>query len=117
MHSHSAQTISPVLVGRKPELHALGRALEAAQRGQGRCVLIAGEAGVGKSRLLGRVRQQAIDAGFVILQGQCFEQDISFPYSLWINMLRSFWAWRSPSQVKEYIGPLAAELVKLLPEL
>ena len=117
MWQHVSQIVSPVVIGRGAELTVLEEALHAARRGAGRCILIAGEAGVGKSRLLLEARKRALAEHFVVLQGNCFEQDLAFPYALWINALRSFLAWSSPSEAREQVGPLAAELVKLLPEL
>jgi len=117
MPSHSAKIVSPVIIGRESELHVLGQALHDAQRREGHCIWIAGEAGVGKSRLLNELRQRAVDEHFVVLQGQCFEQDESFPYSLWINALRDLFAWRDASEIKNLLGPLASEFVKLVPEL
>jgi predicted ATPase/DNA-binding CsgD family transcriptional regulator len=117
MLSYSAQIVSPVIIGREFELNALGQALHAAGRGKGHCIWIAGEAGVGKSRLLNELCQRAVGERFVVLQGHCFEQDISFPYSLWINALRDLFAWRDASEIDQLLGPLASELVKLLPEL
>jgi DNA-binding CsgD family transcriptional regulator len=113
--SHS--TVSPILVGRVGELGFLNDALHAASGGAGYCVLLSGEAGIGKSRLLGEVRKHAMGQDFVVLQGRCFEQDGAFPYSLWINALRDFFAWCSPSQIEGLLGPLASVFVKLLPEL
>ena len=112
-----SQIVSPVVIGRGAEFTVLEEALQAARRGAGRCILIAGEAGVGKSRLLLEARRRALTEDFVVLRGNCFEQDLAFPYALWINALRSFLAWSSPSEAREQVGPLAAELVKLLPEL
>src|SRR5512133_4125961 len=117
MASHFAQIVSPLMIGRESELDALEQALYKAQEGQGRCIIIAGEAGMGKSRLLNEVRQLAVRERFAVLQGHCFEQDLSFPYSLWINALRGLFAWSSAIEIRERIGPLAAEFVKLLPEL
>jgi predicted ATPase len=55
---------APVFVGRVEELAALDAAFERVRRGQPSAVLIGGEAGVGKSRLLGefatRARPQAL---------------------------------------------------------
>ncbi len=107
MVSHSAQIVSPVIIGRESEINALGQTLHAAQQGEGRCILVAGEAGVGKSRFLDEVRHRAVREHFVVLQGHCFEQDVSYPYSLWINALRGFLAWSSASEIKERVGPLA----------
>src|SRR5260370_18280111 len=117
MVSHSSQIVSPVIIGREFELDILEQALYAAQTGKGRCILIAGEAGVGKSRLLNELRQRAVGERFVVLQGHCFEQDVSFPYSLWINALRDLFAWRDASEIEKLLGPWASEFVKLLPEL
>src|SRR5262249_40582723 len=117
MPSYSAQIVSPVIIGRESELSALGQALQAAQRREGHCILIGGEAGVGKSRLLHELRQRAVGERFVVLQGHCFEQDVSFPYSLWINALRDLFAGHDASEIETLLGPLVAEFVKLLPEL
>lgn len=78
-------------------------------------MLIAGEAGIGKSRLI--TEAIAIAQGFLPLKGACFEQDLSFPYAPLIDALRSFFARRTPAEVSALLGPLAAEFVKLLPEL
>jgi DNA-binding CsgD family transcriptional regulator len=95
----------------------LERALQATQQGRGHCFLIAGEAGLGKSRLLAETRTRAMNRGFLVLQGYCFEPDLSFPYAPLIDALRPFLAHRPASEVAAILGPLASELVKLLPEL
>jgi predicted ATPase len=51
--------VSPVLVGRELQLDTLGRALETARAGVGGAVLIAGEAGIGKSRLVAELHARA----------------------------------------------------------
>jgi len=45
------RALCPVLIGRKLELTAIEDALLAANRGEGQIVLLAGEAGLGKTRL------------------------------------------------------------------
>ena len=50
--------------------------------------MLTGEAGIGKSRLVAELRTRAAAERFVILEGHCFEQDISFPYAPWIDALR-----------------------------
>jgi len=112
-----ARFVSSRIIGREAELDTLGQALQAAKRAEGHCLLVAGEAGVGKSRLLGELRRVAVGERFAVLQGHCYEQDASFPYSLWINALRDRLAWSEASEIEALLGPLAAELVKLLPEL
>ncbi len=106
-----------VLVGRSQELNALVRALDAASQGGGSCVLLVGEAGIGKSRLVHEIEAQAASQGFEILQGNCFQQDASFPYAPWIDALRMSFASLSPAEIRRAVGPLASEFNKLLPEL
>jgi predicted ATPase len=50
---------SPVFVGRRPELAALGAVLARAGNGDGSAVLVEGEAGIGKSRLMARLLRVA----------------------------------------------------------
>lgn len=110
-------SVTPVLIGRTREMETLERALGAAKGGVGRCVLIAGEAGIGKSRLIQELIGRAAPEGFSIVQGNCFEQSSSSPYAPWADALRAFLAQKSASETVELLGPLASEFVKLLPEL
>ncbi len=109
--------ISPILVGRTQELEILDRALRAAQGGAGRVILLAGESGIGKSRLAAELGERAAAAQFLIWRGYCSEQDSSFPYAPWIDALRAFLVPRNAAEVNELLGASASELVKLLPEL
>jgi DNA-binding CsgD family transcriptional regulator/tetratricopeptide (TPR) repeat protein len=106
-----------VLVGRNQELEQLEDALTVAQDGAGQCVVVSGEAGIGKSRLLAEIRGRAIDTGFTTMVGRCFEQDMAFPYAPLIDMLRTFFARRAVSDILDLLGSQAPEIVKLLPEL
>ena len=107
----------PALIGRDRELKALEQALQAATDCIGGCILLSGEAGIGKSRLAAELRLRAAADRFVILAGHCFEQDSSFPYAPWMDALRAFLATKNPAEIAELLGPLASEVVKLLPEL
>jgi DNA-binding CsgD family transcriptional regulator len=109
--------VSPILAGRGPELETLKHALTNAQQGTGQCFILVGEAGIGKSRMLAELRGYGQTKGFLVLQGDCFESDLTFPYAPLIDGLRLFFASRSPGEVAEMLDPLAPELVKLLPEL
>ena len=109
--------ITPIIVGRHQELSQLDYAVAAVQDGAGRCVLVSGEAGIGKNRLLAEIRDRAADRGFFTLTGRCFEQDRSFPYAPLIDMLHSFLTRKAVADKFDALGPLATELVKLLPDL
>ncbi|MEU2261789.1 AAA family ATPase [Streptomyces sp. NPDC019645] len=57
------RSLSPVFVGRTGELTALGQALSRATAGEPQALLIAGEAGVGKTRLVEEFHGEACRAG------------------------------------------------------
>lgn len=74
-------------VGRTSELSTLGNALLRAINGQGSVWLVAGESGVGKSRLLEELRIQALVQGALVLRGQAVEGG-GLPYQLWRDVVR-----------------------------
>lgn len=108
--------VCPVLVGRGRELATLARMIERAHGGAGWIGLIRGEAGVGKSRLVAEARAHAVDKGFQILQGRCFEQDRALPYAPLLDLLRAELGAIQAQRVPEALGPLAPLFVALLPE-
>lgn len=69
----SANPVSPVFVGRTTELDALDEALRTAESGTPAVVLVAGEAGVGKTRLLEEFLARATASGAVTAVGGCIE--------------------------------------------
>lgn len=107
----------PRLIGRALQLEALQTMLAEASERRGYCVLLSGEAGVGKSRLVREFRQEANNFGLVVLQGNCFENDNTHPYAPLVDALRRFLGHRPWADVSDRLGPLATEVVKLLPEL
>jgi predicted ATPase len=62
---------SPVFVGRRSELAALDAVLARAGNGDGSAVLVEGEAGIGKSRLMARFESRGRAAGLAVLAGEC----------------------------------------------
>ncbi len=84
----NGQVLCPVLVGRAPYLAALDETIAATRARHGQALLIAGEAGIGKSRLLAEVEARAAAQGFRVLQGNCFPPDRTYPYAPVLDMLR-----------------------------
>ncbi|MFE0513352.1 ATP-binding protein, partial [Streptomyces sp. NPDC058964] len=73
--------ITPPLIGRDAELARLSGVLERARRGEARAVLVAGDAGVGKTRLLDEVAGRAAHAGTTVAAGHCVDLgDVGLPY-------------------------------------
>lgn len=111
--------ICPVFIGRMTHLQALRLLIEQVCVGQGQTVLVAGEAGIGKSRLVGEatIQSESLTPRVAVckLRGHCFEQDATLPYAPLLDLLRSFFASHSPEEITSF--PVAPELVKLLPEL
>ncbi|BEL05845.1 BTAD domain-containing putative transcriptional regulator [Actinoplanes sichuanensis] len=75
-------------VGRTGELRRFHEATGAALRGGG-IVLISGESGIGKSRLLGRALQDLAATGWTVLSGCCPEYEGAPPAWAWTEVLRS----------------------------
>ena len=84
--------VCPILIGRDAELTALQNSLEAAVHGQGGIVVLSGEAGIGKSRLVAEMRRSAEAVDFQLLAGQCFPTDRAFPYAPLLDLLDTFLA-------------------------
>ena len=70
----------PGLYGRDAELEALDVALDAAARGARRLVLLRGEAGIGKTRLLATLSERAVAQRFVVLEGRASELERDVPF-------------------------------------
>lgn len=74
-------------VGRERELEQLKRALEQAKRGHGGTVLVSGESGVGKSRLMHELDRIALMSGFRVMRGHAVEGDAG-SYRVWDEVTR-----------------------------
>jgi hypothetical protein len=69
------------LVGREAELDAVGRLIEAAARGESAVLLVRGEAGIGKTRLLDALSDRAADRRFAVLRGRATELESDVPFA------------------------------------
>jgi predicted ATPase len=112
-----ARVASPALVGREPELAALAAALEAAHAGRASLTFLAGEAGVGKTRLLREVEARARGRGMLVLHGDCLElRGGELPYAPVVGALRD----ADPALLAGALAQLPAdargELTRLVPE-
>lgn len=109
--------VCPTLVGRDSEVAAVRRVLTRARDGSETVALIVGEAGVGKSRLLRAMTEEARTAGFFVLHGACFEAERSIPYAPLLDLVRLFAGSASPAIVAHVLAPAATDLVTIFPEL
>jgi class 3 adenylate cyclase/tetratricopeptide (TPR) repeat protein len=104
-------------VARTQERARLLRAVERARSGAGSLVLIGGEAGVGKSRLVEEAAVEARRLGFRVLTGHCVDQQGAPPYLPTIEHIEEAARQVSPEALRQALGENAPEIAKLMPEL
>src|SRR5438477_10005780 len=100
----NTSVICPILIGRTAELAAFHLLLDQAKSGKGQIVLLSGEAGIGKSRLVAEAKTYATAQGFLLLQGPCFPTDRTCPYAPLLDLLRSHLSTSAPAQVATEMG-------------
>lgn len=99
------------LIGRDYEMGLLSDALKYLFREQGSTWLIAGESGVGKSRLMDEIRTRAMVAGALVVRGQALNIG-SRPYEIWRPLLRWLCLWQ-----KEWNNDDIAMFKTLIPDM
>ena len=83
-----ARGASRPLIGRGGVLAGLDQALRSAAGGRGQVAVLAGPAGIGKTRLAGEVARLARQAGIAVAAGRCDELERSLPFAPLIDLLR-----------------------------
>jgi len=104
-------------VARGPERARVLRAVERAREGSGGLVLVAGEAGVGKSRLVEEAAAEAQRLGLRVLTGHCVDQQGAPPYLPTIEHIEEAARQVTPEVLRQTLGENAPEIAKLMPEL
>ena len=109
---------SPVLVGREAELRSVAQSARRAGSGAATALLVAGEAGVGKSRLVAEATARLVDDGWQVLSGECFELGSEgLPFAPLVDVLRSLVRTTPADELDDLLGPARQDLAWLLPEL
>lgn len=104
---------TPPLSGRSSELEGILRAWEGTMRGSLRILLVSGEAGVGKTRLVSEAARRAHQQGTVVLFGHC-DEDMGVAFQPFVEALNQALASSPP---RESLGRYAGELARLVPDL
>ncbi len=107
---------STPLVARREELSRALVAVDTAAQGSGRLVLLAGEPGVGKTRLAQEVTAALHERGFLIAAGRCYQPEQVVPYYPFLDVLGELYR-LLPPQVREEVVRRWPYLARLLPEL
>ena len=109
---------SPVLVGRDAEVARLDAALERAAAGRPAIVVVAGEAGVGKTRLVAELLGRAGERGAVALSGGCLDVGEGvLAYGPMVEALRPLVGVLDAGELERVLGGARGELARLVPEL
>ena len=111
------QALCPTIVGRDREADMLEDVLLGALRGDGRLALLAGEAGLGKTRLARQLAERAERLGAVAIWGGCSEAEFALPYLPFVEALGNHLGTVGAGRIRERLGPAAADLAPMLPQL
>jgi DNA-binding CsgD family transcriptional regulator len=118
-HAMSARLSSPILIGRRPQMTALETALERASDGAPAVMLVGGEAGIGKSRLVAELAMRSRELGGLVLEGGCISlgSDEGLPFAPIAEALRGLTRDPGRAAVDGVMDPATRELARLVPEL
>jgi class 3 adenylate cyclase len=111
------RAVCRILVGREEELSSLEDALLAACRGQGSVVVLAGDAGIGKSRLCAELATRAERIGATVMEGSCSEADLALPYLPFLEAIGNHLSTVGTAELRERLGVHVRELAKVFPQL
>ena len=104
-------------IGRRPEMELLTTALNKAVAGSGQVLMLAGEPGIGKTRLAQKLVALAAAQGARVLWGRCYDQEGAPPYWPWLQQFRSYVGETGPEQLLQEMGPGVSDISEILPEL
>lgn len=109
--------VCPVFIGRTASLASFEHVFEQVRSGLGQTVLVSGEAGIGKSRLVAEVNARLGLEQARFLHGACLEQHHALPFAPLLDLLRTLLFTGSREAFLTHLAPFAPELIKLLPDL
>jgi class 3 adenylate cyclase/tetratricopeptide (TPR) repeat protein len=104
-----------VFVAREEEMERLEQLWKEAVAGDLRLALLAGEPGVGKTRLAAELAGRIHEQGVTVLAGRC-DEDLGVPYQPFVEALRHFVDHVPVEELAGRLGRYGGELVRLVPE-
>jgi hypothetical protein len=105
--------IGRIFVRREAQLERLEQLWKGPRAGELRVVLLAGEPGVGKTRLAAELAGRVQEEGAIVVAGRC-DEDLGVPYQPFVEGLRQF---VDHTDLRERLGRYGAELSRLVPQL
>ena len=114
----AGRLVSPVTIGRRAELNSGVGALDAAIAWAPMHLLVAGEAGVGKTRLAAELAAAAEARGMLVLRGGCANVgEDGLPYGPIVEILGQLVRDLDPDRLRVVVGASGADLARLVPAL
>src|SRR6266536_1711889 len=107
--------VATPFVGREAELAALSADLDAAAGGCGGVVLLAGEPGIGKTRLAEELAAQATARGALVLWGRCWEGEGAPAFWPWVQVVRAYVKAGDPAALRHDLGAGAVDIAQVVP--
>jgi len=108
---------SPPFVGREAEWEPLLAHWEQASSGRGHLLLVSGEAGIGKTRLVEELSRYVRQRGGWVACGHCYEYERALPHGPLTDLLRAVLSATGTGVLERLLPWQAAELARLAPEL
>ena len=127
MHATPTNVVAPLPARLQPSENSVfaGRSAEQARwddtwkrvvTGERRVWVVGGEAGIGKTTLIGHLASRALDDGAWIAYGRC-DEDIGVPYQPWIEALSSLVSLAPQHLIAAHVAARGGSLARLVPEL
>ena len=110
-----SERIDDPLVGRTDELELLERLLDELEGGPPSALELAGEPGIGKTRLLAELAASAEQRGYLVLSGSASELERELPFSVFVHALDEFVGGLEPDQLSPLDDDVQAELAHVFP--
>jgi DNA-binding CsgD family transcriptional regulator len=118
----SEQALQPassdqLFVGREKEISRLKADLEQVTLNVGRIVMLAGEAGIGKTRIVEELSKTAKNQDVEVLWGRCYEGEGAPLYWAWIEAIRGYLHNHDAEEVQRYMEGGASEIAAIVPHV
>jgi tetratricopeptide (TPR) repeat protein len=116
VHAAPPERADP-FVGRERELAEATAVLDGALAGQRQLLLLSGEPGIGKTRIVGELAAIAERRGARVCWGRCFEWEGAPAFWPWVEILRHYTEAVEPAELRAQVGGGAAFIAQIVPEV
>jgi predicted ATPase/serine/threonine protein kinase/class 3 adenylate cyclase len=103
------------VIGRQADTSRVLQRIEQASAGRGGLVMLAGEQGIGKTRLAEEIAVRAERQGFSVLWGRCHEGEWPPPYGPFIDALEAHVSLLEQAELRRDLGDTAGVIAQLVP--